>query len=98
MELSKEKKIYLSKMCSCCGHIKTTLKLSERIFECENCGLVIDRDLNAAINLANYSPTLKVRGSQAFGVLNSSSVRKKRGTMKDEVNIVQCTSSLNLQL
>ena len=44
-----------SKTCSHCGHIKIDLKLSDRIYECAECGLTIDRDLNAAINLANYS-------------------------------------------
>ena len=43
-----------SKKCSCCGHIKKNLKLSDRIYRCEVCGFVIDRDLNASINLANY--------------------------------------------
>lgn len=42
-----------SKLCSCCGHKKKSLKLSERIYHCKNCGLEIDRDLNASINLAN---------------------------------------------
>lgn len=40
-----------SKTCSQCGHVKTLLKLSERVFHCEQCGLTIDRDQNAAINL-----------------------------------------------
>ena len=43
-----------SKKCSCCGQIKKNFKLSDRIYHCEVCGLVIDRDLNASINLANY--------------------------------------------
>ena len=43
-----------SKTCSCCGHIKKDLKLSDRTYICEECGLVIDRDLNASINLMNY--------------------------------------------
>ena len=42
-----------SKTCSKCGAIKSDLKLKDRIFKCE-CGHVIDRDLNASINLANY--------------------------------------------
>ena len=42
-----------SKNCSRCGHKKADLKLSDRIYKCSECGLVIDRDLNAAINLAN---------------------------------------------
>ena len=43
-----------SKTCSYCGHIKKGLKLSDRTYICEECGLVIDRDYNASINLANY--------------------------------------------
>lgn len=39
-----------SKMCSNCGVVKESLKLSERTYSCE-CGLSIDRDLNAAINI-----------------------------------------------
>ena len=42
-----------SKKCSCCGNIKKDLKLSDRVYVCK-CGLTIDRDLNAAINLKNY--------------------------------------------
>lgn len=40
-----------SKTCSNCGTMKETLSLSERVFKCEHCGLEIDRDLNASINL-----------------------------------------------
>ena len=40
-----------SKKCSGCGHTKEKLSLSEREFICEKCGLVIDRDTNAAINI-----------------------------------------------
>jgi len=40
-----------SKTCSGCGHTKEKLSLSEREFICEECGLVIDRDTNAAINI-----------------------------------------------
>ena len=43
-----------SKKCSCCGNIKKDLKLSDRTYICSECGLVIDRDYNASINLANY--------------------------------------------
>ena len=46
-----------SKMCSCCGNIKKDLKLKDRIYNCEQCGLSIDRDYNASINLANYKST-----------------------------------------
>ena len=43
-----------SKACSCCGFIKSDLKLNDRVYRCNYCGLEIDRDLNAAENLANY--------------------------------------------
>ena len=40
---------------SACGKIKHNLKLSERVYKCETCGLEIDRDFNASLNLANYA-------------------------------------------
>ena len=43
-----------SKTCSCCGCIKSDLKLSDRIYKCDACGLVLDRDYNASLNLAKY--------------------------------------------
>lgn len=42
-----------SKLCSCCGAVKKDLKLSDRIYKCE-CGNVIDRDYQAALNLKIY--------------------------------------------
>ncbi len=43
-----------TKRCSGCGNVKEDMDLSKRIYVCENpaCGLVIDRDVNAALNLA----------------------------------------------
>ena len=41
-----------SKTCSSCGEIKKDLKLKDRVYKC-NCGLIINRDLNASINLKN---------------------------------------------
>lgn len=40
-----------SKKCSRCGAIKKNLKLSNRVYICDNCGLVIDRDYNASLNI-----------------------------------------------
>lgn len=42
-----------SKTCSYCGPYKKDLKLNQRVYRCDNCQEKIDRDLNAAINLAN---------------------------------------------
>jgi len=44
-----------SKACSGCGHIKSDLTLGDRTYECEVCGLVLDRDLNAAFNLRDLA-------------------------------------------
>jgi putative transposase len=44
-----------SKTCSACGAVKTKLTLADRTYHCEHCSLVLDRDLNAAINLARLS-------------------------------------------
>jgi putative transposase len=52
-----------SKLCSDCGSLKDSLSLSQRQYECESCGVVIDRDLNAAINLKKY-------GLKQLGVAN----------------------------
>src|SRR5450830_1300635 len=58
-----------SKTCSACGSVKTTLTLAERTFTCDACGISLDRDLNAAINLATWGeqhhtqvPDPEVRG------------------------------------
>lgn len=40
-----------SKICSGCGQVKAKLSLSEREHRCEGCGMVLDRDINAARNL-----------------------------------------------
>ena len=41
-----------SKTCSACGHVKANLTLADRTYVCESCGVVLDRDVNAAVNLA----------------------------------------------
>ena len=54
-----------SKTCSSCGVVKAKLPLAERTFNCDACGLTMDRDLNAAINIqvAGSAPeTLNARG------------------------------------
>jgi putative transposase len=43
-----------SKTCSGCAAAKAKLTLSERTYVCTACGLVLDRDVNAAVNLAAY--------------------------------------------
>ena len=47
-----------SRLCSFCGHKKQDLKLSDRTYICEKCGTVIDRDMNASINLYQYGQSI----------------------------------------
>ena len=47
-----------SKICSCCGAVNKELKLSDRIYKCDNCNAVIDRDKNASINLYKYGKSI----------------------------------------
>jgi len=66
-----------SKTCSGCGWIDEKLRLSDRTFRCQPCGLVLDRDLNAAINLerlAGSSPDTQ----NACGGASAGTPRKKR--------------------
>jgi putative transposase len=77
-----------SKLCSSCGNKKKTLKLSERTYICENCGLVIDRDLNAAINLANYCPTQKVCECKVSGELSSIVGKQFSSSKKEKIDLL----------
>ena len=69
-----------SKTCSNCGVVKAKLSLSERTFNCDACGLSIDRDLNAAINI-------QVAGS-APEMLNARGGTVRRGSPSGYVALV----------
>ncbi|MBW4030309.1 MAG: transposase [Acidobacteria bacterium] len=45
-----------STICSGCGQKKLTLDLGTRVYACEHRDLVIDRDHNAGVNLARWTP------------------------------------------
>ena len=76
-----------SKTCSKCGRVKAKLSLSERVYTCDGCGLAIDRDLNAAINI-------KVAGS-APETINAHRETVKRGDLSDRATLdsVKCEPS-----
>ncbi|MCL6090116.1 MAG: transposase [Candidatus Thermoplasmatota archaeon] len=57
---------HTSQKCSGCGNIKLNLKLSDRIYHCNACGLTIDRDLNAAINVLNDGLIKVGRGTPEY--------------------------------
>jgi putative transposase len=77
-----------SKRCSRCGWLDADLTLSDRTFHCEQCGLVLDRDLNAAINLAQLAGSGS-DSQNACGVAGSGTRRKPRAQLaavKQELN------------
>ena len=75
-----------SKLCSNCGAIKHNLKLTERTYLCNNCGLEVDRDLNASLNLCRYG-TVSSTGINVCGVLQQTEVvSTKQNTKKQKLN------------
>lgn len=73
-----------SKLCSDCGTVKAKLSLGERVYHCDECGLQIDRDLNAAINIqvaGSASETLNTHGG---AVRQADRGRAMRTPMKCE--------------
>jgi Holliday junction resolvasome RuvABC endonuclease subunit len=81
-----------SKTCSRCGNVKKTLLLSERTYRCDVCGLILDRDTNAAINLMNLAVSFTVAacGDASTGVEKST----RQVSMKQEVNAKAAWSGL----
>jgi putative transposase len=77
-----------SKRCSGCGWIDADLTLSDRTFHCQQCGLVLDRDLNAAINLAKLagssSDSQNACGEESAGAKHKP--RVKLSSVKQEPN------------
>jgi len=89
-----------SKRCSGCGQIKETLSLNERVYHCEHCGLCIDRDHNAAINIRHFALVQnRVGGAriQACGSCNGGDGGKQKALssssyhgMKQEAPFKEC--------
>jgi len=75
-----------SKLCSACGTIQDELPLTVRVWTCAACGTTHDRDLNAAINLAQYavSSTVSACGGQGSGGSHPTAV--KPAPSKQEVS------------
>jgi putative transposase len=68
-----------SKTCSGCGTVKTKLALSEREYDCEACGLVIDRDRNASLNLAALAAQFDTAGSGSVAARGADQKTRVRG-------------------
>lgn len=78
-----------TKMCSHCGHKKNELSISQRKYVCELCGLMIDRDLNAALNLVTVSlpETQNACGEDVSLLSAPSGPTEKQTSAKQEPNI-----------
>ena len=68
-----------SKTCSGCGAVKAKLALHEREYKCEACGLVIDRDRNAARNLAALAAEFNTAGSGSVAARGADQKTRVRG-------------------
>ena len=77
-----------SKLCSNCGAIKHDLELKDRVFKCNECGLKIDRDYNASLNLCRLGcSTAMSAGINVCGVLHKTEVvSTKQDTKKQKLN------------
>jgi len=84
-------------MCSQCGHRKKELSLSDRVYLCEQCGLEIDRDLNAALNLVAVSlPETENACGEEVRLLTDSENLLRAASMKQEPNIIPDSMSKNV--
>jgi putative transposase len=79
-----------SKLCSNCGHKKNELALSEREYHCDECGLMIDRDLNAALNLVavRLPETQNDCGEDVRLLESPNGYIEKQTSMKQEPNSI----------
>lgn len=85
-----------SKTCSSCGAVKTKLRLSERTYRCTRCGFNLDRDLNAARNLARLvetsSPSCGATQNEPDGNPCKTRPRRATGTATGRPSLVNAAS------
>ena len=88
-----------SRMCSGCGKIKTDLSLSERVYSCSNCGIQIDRDVNAAINISRIAKSGGILPGE-FGdiVFERPSDPRKRGDRSRAQNRIPVTPNVSISI
>ncbi|MCK5757863.1 MAG: transposase, partial [Clostridiales bacterium] len=66
-----------SKMCSNCKEVKKSLLLFERIYHCDNCGTILDRDLNASYNIRDEGKRMLLKKQKHRTVGHTESGRKR---------------------
>ncbi|GAA4840973.1 IS607 family element RNA-guided endonuclease TnpB [Luteimicrobium xylanilyticum] len=100
--LSADRWFPSSKTCSACGSVTAQLTLADRVFVCDACGLTIDRDLNAAVNLATWGEKnfSQVLDPEARGQVTNahrpdgSGPRTRAGeTSRDDVGTLTATAA-----
>lgn len=84
-----------SQICSSCGNRKVDLKLSERVYKCPICGLEIDRDFNASINLKHYP---EFQGKSSLWRAKTTGVVRNNETEFIEEGILQKADNCSVQL
>jgi putative transposase len=93
-----------SKTCSACGTVRAKLPLAERTFRCGHCGLVTDRDVNAAVNLLRFAASGAENANACGGTVRPRLARHvpvkqepgtahagKTGTVPRQHGTAQCT-------
>ncbi|HSH52102.1 MAG TPA: RNA-guided endonuclease TnpB family protein, partial [Bacteroidales bacterium] len=73
-----------SKTCSCCGYINKELTLKDREWTCPKCNTVLDRDVNAAINIKSFA--LKNHLSVEHTLKNRNELPRLRGVLTSEAH------------
>ncbi|MCZ6157018.1 zinc ribbon domain-containing protein, partial [Campylobacter ureolyticus] len=86
-EIHRADKFYpSSKTCCVCGNIKQDLTLKDRVYKCKSCGNIIDRDLNASINLHKFA-------NETVGIVNSEFTPMDLTALLDDLAINQIVTS-----
>jgi len=81
-----------SKTCSNCGNINKELALKDRTWTCKGCGTVLDRDINAAINIKNFA--LRNHLSREPRLKNQDELPTLVGVMTPETQTSRMTGQL----
>ena len=82
-----------SKTCSGCGSVKAKLSLAERTYRCDSCGLAMDRDLNAAINILVAGSAPETLNAHGETVRRSDPPQRPRNASLCEVRTKQAQNS-----
>lgn len=83
-----------SKTCSNCGNIKNDLTLKDRIYKCPNCGLEIDRDFNASLNILRQAMS-EVKHKENHKQIDLNKLTFLKISNINQLDLMNCESKLN---